>query len=660
VTDFCVVRGEKTNISFIFIMATGNETKIPCCKCNKGGGTFACHGCQQSFCYAHAGVHRQELSQQMDNIGQEYDIIRRDLGQQDLNKTLLTQIDTWEKQSIEKIQSIAEIARADLKRLNEESTHRLSDFMNKLAEEFHLKRQNDEYAEGDLDRWMKQLEEFRKELEKPSEIQLSEDTSSFLHFIKIKSPDESGKNTSNPFPKNIHHSEEQQSEEMLFTPAQDVYSANHKPELSRKISRSLYPSLTFGLDQSKNQDIQHLFDHLMSLPPMDKYGPMNGNCNLQTDQMEQFLAQTFGFKNIPEKYIVQGVKAFQLDKPLRRMDPNTLIHFPYNTADSFDMTASEIIEWQSSYAVYASKEIKRIDKDFLYRALQGLSKDGEEAFFMKFVVRISTCPILMEFDAKIIPRKCTEGWPTRIKLVSVTGIDFAGRKHDVCDILQYVSNWRDIFEVDRITDKILLYNERDLYRKRVSLPGQLQEDRLLQDLTCMARLRLRACDEEGVQIVVETGIGLGVFSGEQIGIDKKVRLTSALAIRTVLEQDGSSYKNIRAIIFALPIFDKPRSNEPIPSVFDDFVEQFQEPQYNGLIPVLIADQDMHRLTVAIARCGFIVSELNPADSHGVFGEYWQNRGPAVEEKLALTTVGLLVQHHLINPHVLNPNNYHLI
>ncbi|CAF3991066.1 unnamed protein product, partial [Adineta steineri] len=70
--------------------------------------------------------------------------------------------------------------------------------------------------------------------------------------------------------------------------------------------------------------------------------------------------------------------------------------------------------------------------------------------------------------------------------------------------------------------------------------------------------------------------------------------------------------------------------------------------------------DMHRLTVAIAREGFNVSELNPADSHGVFGEYWQNRGPAVEEKLALTTVGLLVQHHLINPHVLKSENYHLL
>jgi hypothetical protein len=49
-----------------------------------------------------------------------------------------------------------------------------------------------------------------------------------------------------------------------------------------------------------------------------------------------------------------------------------------------------------------------------------------------------------------------------------------------------------------------------------------------------------------------------------------------------------------------------------------------------------------------------------AIAHGVFGEYWQNRGPAVEEKLALTTVGLLVQHHLINPQVLDSKNYYFI
>jgi hypothetical protein len=176
----------------------------------------------------------------------------------------------------------------------------------------------------------------------------------------------------------------------------------------------------------------------------------------------------------------------------------------------------------------------------------------------------------------------------------------------------------------------------------------------------MARLRLRACDLEEVQIVVETGIGLGVFAGKYIGIDEKVRALSASAIRTVLEQDGELYRNIRGIVFALPVFDTDHPNDQRQNNYHAFAQEFSKRKYQGRIPVLIADQDMHRLTVAIACKGFIVSELNPADSHGVFGEYWQNRGPAVEEKLALTTLGLLVQHHLINRYVLDPSHYDLI
>ncbi|CAF4352380.1 unnamed protein product, partial [Adineta steineri] len=228
----------------------------------------------------------------------------------------------------------------------------------------------------------------------------------------------------------------------------------------------------------------------------------------------------------------------------------------------------------------------------------------------------------------------------------------------VGDILYFISNWRDVFKEDEKSGMPLVHH-RDFIPKPHGSTAKLCEERLQESLTRMVKIRLRACDEEGVQVLVETGIGLGVFSGSDIGIDGKVRAHSAKAIRRVLEKDGSSYKNIRAIVLALPVFSRGESNNRIPNTFDDFVNEFKS-KYTGCIPVLIADQDMHRLTVAIAREGFNVSELNPADSHGVFGEYWQNRGPAVEEKLALTTVGLLVQHHLINPHVLKSENYHLV
>jgi hypothetical protein len=170
-------------------MATKSNPKKPCCQCNKGGATFTCDGCHQSFCLKHASDHRQELAQQMDNIGQQRNVLKRDIDEQSINKTLLAQIDQWENKSIEKIRSNANKARADLKRLTEESKIRLNGLMNKLSNELRSNRENDEYTENDLDRWVNQLEELRKDLEKPSEIDIVEDTLSSSCSIKINTKD---------------------------------------------------------------------------------------------------------------------------------------------------------------------------------------------------------------------------------------------------------------------------------------------------------------------------------------------------------------------------------------------------------------------------------------------------------------------------------------
>jgi len=418
----------------------------------------------------------------------------------------------------------------------------------------------------------------------------------------------------------------------------------------------------FGL-HSANKGIPELFNYLSSLAPMDKYGSMSGDCDRETTEMENFLKETFGFKNIRDEDIVDGVRSFRLERRIQEISPQAIISFPSKNSSpncSFSMTAEEIQKWQKSYRVYADKNQHGMSVAFLKHALQGRSASGPQAFLMKFVVRVSTCPILMEFDGRKIPRSPNEQWSHCIKLVSVTGIDFAGRIHDVDDIRTYVTNWADVYEIDSKSRLPRVYNGRDFRRQINSPQGKLNNDKLFEDLKRMARLRLRACDHEKVEIVVETGIGLGVFAGKYIGIDDTVRLFSALAVQEVLKNDGSTYQHIKAVVFALPIFESDLRNGQRNDTFYAFERVFRKEGYQGPIPVLIIDQDMHRLTVAIARQGLRVSELNPADSHGVFGEYWQNRGPAVEEKLALTTLGLLVQHHLINPYVLREENYRLI
>ena len=178
--------------------------------------------------------------------------------------------------------------------------------------------------------------------------------------------------------------------------------------------RVAYPCVQFGLNESSNSSIGSLFVHLMNLHPMEKNRPMSGSCELETIQMENFLSKTFGFRNIPGEYIVPGVKSFRLGKPPHLMVPRLTVAFPETSTNSFSMTVQEIIEWQNSYKVYADTNIKGMDQAFLRHTLQGLSGSGEEAFRMKFVVRISTCPILMEFDAKIISRSSNEDCLTEL------------------------------------------------------------------------------------------------------------------------------------------------------------------------------------------------------------------------------------------------------
>ena len=646
-------------------MATVHNAKSSCSACGLICPMNTCSQCQKLFCIEHINGHGEQVFKKMENIKRENEQLRKDLNLQDTKNRLSTQISQWEKESIEKIRSVARQAQSDLNESVAQLDKRLSDFTKRLAERIYSMQTKNCITDNELDRWEKEFEKVRGHMKSTLKIQFVDDGSPPLHYIRVKNNNENEDNRTNS--SSQPRSRADLSSTQVVRPdksSQDDNTPTNKSKSSAQrdpvASESApYLNIAFGLNQSASQNVQTLFTHLMQLEPMDKKGPMSGRCDQQTTQMEQFLERAFGFRNIPGQYIVQGVKAFELDRPLRSMDPKTVIHFPSITNGSFMMTAKEIVEWQRSYRVYASKLVEGMNEAFLQRALQGQSQDGPEAFCMKFVIRISTCPILMEFDAKIISRKLDEEWPHRIKLVSVTGIDFAGRKHDVSDILQYVLNWEDVYIVDRVAKRPALHNERDFKLRKDRKQAVLDQERLLRHLTYMAGLRLRACDEEGVQIVVETGIGLGVFAGEQIGIAEEVQITSALAIKTILAERHSTYKNILAVVFALPNFNEDEKNFRSSSTFSNFMEQFQDPEYSGRIPVLIADQDMHRLTVAIARHGFVVSQLNPADSHGVFGEYWQNRGPAVEEKLALTTLGLLVQHHLINKEVLNPVNYRI-
>jgi BMFP domain-containing protein YqiC len=53
----------------------------------------------------------------MDIIGQEHDLLQRDLNKKMNSHSLLSRIDEWERESINKIQQVAKQARIDLEKL---------------------------------------------------------------------------------------------------------------------------------------------------------------------------------------------------------------------------------------------------------------------------------------------------------------------------------------------------------------------------------------------------------------------------------------------------------------------------------------------------------------------------------------------------------------
>lgn len=170
-------------------MASSSNVKQSCVKCDKGGGIAICSGCQKQFCVKHFIEHRQELATEMDKIGQQHDLLRRDLSKEIPDHPLLASINTWEQESITKIQVAAEVARADLQQLLDRTKNELKISVDKLTNELQSSQELDDYTEIDLEKWLKKLEEFRTIFESPVNKDIISDnhSQSPIYLIKILS-----------------------------------------------------------------------------------------------------------------------------------------------------------------------------------------------------------------------------------------------------------------------------------------------------------------------------------------------------------------------------------------------------------------------------------------------------------------------------------------
>jgi hypothetical protein len=162
--------------------------KNRCVSCEKDKATLRCGGCLQEYCFNHSLDHRQELNKQLDNVEVTRHLFRQSLIQQTAEPekhVLIQQINEWERDSITKIRQTAEEARQTLLKHTVGHVKQIEVDLNKLTDQLRQSREDNDFYETDLRYWNEELKRLARELAKPSNINLRQETTSFINKIYI-------------------------------------------------------------------------------------------------------------------------------------------------------------------------------------------------------------------------------------------------------------------------------------------------------------------------------------------------------------------------------------------------------------------------------------------------------------------------------------------
>jgi hypothetical protein len=156
-------------------MATG-MTSNQCSMCKKNEAKCTCTGCKQFFCVKHFNEHRQQLSINFDrDVLTTHDELLKQINQakqpNNSSADLFSQIDRWEKTTIDKIHKTAEKIRHELTELLDSKTETLTKQFESLTTEVRRRREEDDFAEDNvkhLQQQINQLKIFFEQLTRPN------------------------------------------------------------------------------------------------------------------------------------------------------------------------------------------------------------------------------------------------------------------------------------------------------------------------------------------------------------------------------------------------------------------------------------------------------------------------------------------------------------
>lgn len=147
---------------------------------NSAKQCVGCNRCKQVFCNAHVQEYRHQLTNRLDELLQEHDLLREELNRSVDEHVLFEKINQWEKEAITKIQVQAEGTRADLRIVIENSKKGIIRSCSNLAMDIRSSREEDNFDENHLQQWTEQLNKLQTQLKALEFIELIDDQQSTI------------------------------------------------------------------------------------------------------------------------------------------------------------------------------------------------------------------------------------------------------------------------------------------------------------------------------------------------------------------------------------------------------------------------------------------------------------------------------------------------
>jgi hypothetical protein len=125
-----------------------------CSKCQKGKGSFFCIGCEAYFCKRDYEDHRAKMANQLDGFIKDRNTLQEEMKTitQDNHfpSALLTQIDDWERATIEKVKNTAEQTRQQIIKFPNSKKVETESRFEKFCQDLISLKETGDFVEHDL------------------------------------------------------------------------------------------------------------------------------------------------------------------------------------------------------------------------------------------------------------------------------------------------------------------------------------------------------------------------------------------------------------------------------------------------------------------------------------------------------------------------------